>query len=246
MTLTAEQAGADLRAFVDASPSPFHAVSEITRRLSSEGFTPLHERDVWALAPGDTRYVVRDGGSVIAFRVGTAPAAEAGLRLVGTHTDSPTFKVRPRYDLTRGRYRLVGVEPYGGLLAHTWLDRELTVAGRLATRSADGGVELHAVRLPGGPPPPAVAGDPPRPRRARGPQARPRSTSSSPCGAATSRGPRCSTTSRTWRGSERATSSDTTWCWPTRSRPQPRASTARGSRPPAWTTWGPATAPRSP
>ena len=151
MTLTTEQAGADLRAFVDASPSSFHAVAEMTRRLRDGGFTELLERERWALAPGAAHYVVRDGGSVIAFRVGSAPAAEAGLRLVGTHTDSPTFKVRPRYDLTRGRYRLVGVEPYGGLLAHTWLDRELTVAGRLATRGADGGVEMHLVRLPGGP-----------------------------------------------------------------------------------------------
>ena len=151
MTLSTEQAGTDLRAFVDASPSPFHAVAEMTRRLRDGGFTELHEREHWSLAPGEAHYVVRDGGSVIAFRVGSAPAAEAGLRLVGTHTDSPTFKVRPRYDLTRGRYRLVGVEPYGGLLAHTWLDRELTVAGRLATRGADGGVELHPVRLPGGP-----------------------------------------------------------------------------------------------
>ena len=144
-------AGADLRAFVDASPSPFHAVAEMVRRLSEAGFTGLDERERWALAPGDQRWVVRDGGSLIAFRVGTSPLADAGLRLVGTHTDSPTFKVRPRHDVDRGAYRLVGVEPYGGLLAHTWLDRELTVAGRLAVRGADGGVELHPVRLPGGP-----------------------------------------------------------------------------------------------
>lgn len=151
MTLPAEQAGADLRAFVDASPSPFHAVEEMTRRLAAEGFSELDERDRWSLAPGDQRYVVRDGGSVVAFRVGSAPAADAGLRLVGTHTDSPTFKVRPRHDLTKGRYRLLGVETYGGLLAHTWLDRELTVAGRLATRADDGSVQTRLVRLPGGP-----------------------------------------------------------------------------------------------
>lgn len=151
MTLTAEQAGADLRAFVDASPSPFHAVAEMTRRLGDAGFTELDERDRWSLQPGDQRYVVRDGGSVVAFRVGTAPAADAGLRLVGTHTDSPTFKLRPRHDLRRGRYRLLGVETYGGLLAHTWLDRELTVAGRLAVRADDGSVLTRLVRLPGGP-----------------------------------------------------------------------------------------------
>ena len=146
-TLTAEQAGADLRAFVDASPTPFHAVAEMVRRLAAAGFTELAETDRWELAPGDQRYVVRDGGSLVAFRVGTAPLADAGARLVGTHTDSPTFKVRPRYDVQRAGYRLVGVEPYGGLLAHTWLDRELTVAGRLATR--DG--LLHRVVLPGAP-----------------------------------------------------------------------------------------------
>ncbi len=151
MSLTAEQAGTDLRAFVDASPSPFHAVAEMVRRLSAGGFTELTERDHWTLAPGDAHYVVRDGGSVIAFRVGSAPLPDAGIRLVGTHTDSPTFKVRPRYDVRRGAYRLVGVEPYGGLLAHTWLDRELTVAGRLAVRGPGGEVETRLVRLPGGP-----------------------------------------------------------------------------------------------
>ncbi len=147
MSLTAEQAGADLRAFVDASPSPFHAVAEMVRRLSDGGFTPLDERERWTLQPGAQHYVVRDGGSLIAFRVGSAPLPDAGVRLVGTHTDSPTFKVRPRYEVTRGRYRLVGVEPYGGLLAHTWLDRELTVAGRLVLRDGSD----HRVVLPGGP-----------------------------------------------------------------------------------------------
>jgi len=151
VSLTAEQAGADLRAFVDAAPSSFHAVDEIVRRLSGGGFTALDEKERWSLHPGDARYVVRDGGSVIAFRVGSAPLPEAGIRLVGTHTDSPTFKVRPRHEVRRGAFRLVGVEPYGGLLAHTWLDRELTVAGRLAVRGTDGGVLMHHVRLPGGP-----------------------------------------------------------------------------------------------
>ena len=149
--LSVERAGEDLRAFVDVSPSPFHVVAEIVRRLAAGGFTELSERDRWELAPGDARYVVRDGGSVVAFRVGSAPVAEAGLRLVGAHTDSPTFKVRPRSDVRRAGYRLVGVEPYGGLLAHTWLDRELTVAGRLAVRGADGDVETRLVVLPGAP-----------------------------------------------------------------------------------------------
>jgi aspartyl aminopeptidase len=137
--------GDDLRAFVDVSPTPFHAVAEMARRLSEAGFTELLELDSWAVQPGGRHWVVRDGGSLVAFRVGTAPLADAGLRMVGTHTDSPTFKVRPLHDVKRAGYRLVGVEPYGGLLAHTWMDRELTVAGRVT--SADGTTRL--VRLAG-------------------------------------------------------------------------------------------------
>ncbi len=139
--------GNDLRTFLDAAPSPHHAVAEAARRLREAGFTPLEETARWSLAPGAQHYVVRDGGSVVAFRVGTAPLADAGVRLIGTHTDSPTFRVRPHSDLTRAGYRLVGVEPYGGMLAHTWMDRDLTVAGRVVLR--DGSVQL--VRLEGSP-----------------------------------------------------------------------------------------------
>ncbi len=143
--------GDDLCRFVDLSPSPTHAVAEMVRRLTAGGFTALDERASWSLGPGDARYVVRDGGSLIAFRVGSAALAEVGARLIGAHTDSPTFKVRPRSEERRAGYRLVGVEPYGGMLAHTWLDRELTVAGRVAVRGADGEPDLRPVVLPGAP-----------------------------------------------------------------------------------------------
>ncbi|SDF48340.1 aspartyl aminopeptidase [Blastococcus fimeti] len=138
--------GDDLRAFVDASPSPSHAVAELARRLTEAGFTELAEADRWDLTSGGRHFVVRSG-SLIAFRVGTGALGDTGMRLVGAHTDSPTFKVRPHSDVRQAGYRLVGVEPYGGGLWHTWLDRELTVAGRLALRG--GGTAL--VRLPGAP-----------------------------------------------------------------------------------------------
>ncbi|MCU1669793.1 MAG: apeB [Blastococcus sp.] len=138
--------GHDLRSFVDASPSPGHAVAELARRLEAAGFTELAETDTWTPTPGAGHYVVRHG-SLIAFRVGSRPLSEAGLRIVGAHTDSPTFKVRPHSDVRQAGYRLIGVEPYGGGLWHTWLDRELTVAGRVALRG--GGTTL--VRLPGAP-----------------------------------------------------------------------------------------------
>ncbi|SOC51977.1 aspartyl aminopeptidase [Blastococcus aggregatus] len=138
--------GDDLRAFVDASPSPSHAVAELARRLTAAGFTELAEADRWELAAGGSHFVVRSG-SLIAFRVGTGALGDTGMRLVGAHTDSPTFKVRPHSDVRQAGYRLVGVEPYGGGLWHTWLDRELTVAGRVALR----GGATALVRLPGAP-----------------------------------------------------------------------------------------------
>ena len=138
--------GDDLRAFVDASPSPSHAVAELARRLTAAGFTELAETDRWEPAAGGEHFVVRRG-SLVAFRLGSRPPAEAGMRLVGAHTDSPTFKVRPHSDVSQAGYRLVGVEPYGGGLWHTWLDRELTVAGRVVLR----GGATALVRLPGAP-----------------------------------------------------------------------------------------------
>ena len=117
-------------------------------RLEAGGFTGLDERDRWEVAAGGRHFVVRDGGSFIAFIVGTQSCAEAGFRLVGAHTDSPTFRVRPQPDAVRSGLHVVGVEPYGGALTYTWLDRDLTLAGRVAV--ADGGaVRLQPVHLPG-------------------------------------------------------------------------------------------------
>lgn len=140
-------AARDLCAAIDASPSPFHAVAELLRRLEAAGFSALDERARWALEPGDARYVVRDGGSIAALRVGSVPPAEAGFRVVGAHSDSPTFRVRPNAEVSRAGYGQLAVEVYGGPLHYTWMDRDLTLAGRVVT--SDGAVEL--VHLPGAP-----------------------------------------------------------------------------------------------
>lgn len=139
---------AELLNFLDAGVSPFHAVAEMGRLLDEAGYAELDERDRWHLEAGARHYVIRDGGSIVAFSVGRQPAADAGFRLVGAHTDSPTFRVRPRPDTVRSGHRVVGVEPYGGALTHTWLDRDLGLAGRIAV-AGDNAVELHPVHLPG-------------------------------------------------------------------------------------------------
>ena len=125
---------ADLLAFIDRSPTPYHAVAEATRRLRGAGFRELGEADLWDLSPGDRRYVVRGEGSLVAFEVGHAPPVESGFRAIGAHTDSPNLRLKPLADLTGHGYRQLAVEPYGGVLLHTWLDRDLSLAGRVTLR----------------------------------------------------------------------------------------------------------------
>ena len=131
------EAVADLLAFIARSPTPYHAVAETVRRLESAGFRECRETDLWQLAPGDRRYAVRNEGSLVAFELGGAPPAEAGFRIVGAHSDSPNLRLKPRPDVEAHGYRQYGVEPYGGALLHTWLDRDLSLAGRVSVREGE-------------------------------------------------------------------------------------------------------------
>jgi len=144
MSKTADRAR-DLLSFIDAAPTPYHAVAEVTRRLSDRGFVELDEREEWSFEPGAKRFVVRAGGTVIAFVAGGIPPSHAGFVLVGAHTDSPNFRLKPFPDLSSNGYRQFGVEVYGGVLWHTWLDRDLAVAGRVTLRNGD----TRLVRLDG-------------------------------------------------------------------------------------------------
>jgi aspartyl aminopeptidase len=130
----------DLLEYIDASPTPFHAVAETVTRLEAHGYHALDEAEPWDVSPGDKVYVVRGGGSVAAFHMGSSPAHEAGFHLVGAHTDSPNLRVKPNPELKQVGYGQLGVEPYGGVLLHTWLDRDLSLAGRALL--ADGSARL--------------------------------------------------------------------------------------------------------
>jgi len=130
----------DLLQFVNRSPTPFHAVAETVARLKAQGYRRLDEAEAWKVDAGDKVYVVRGGGSVAAFHLGSAPPRETGFHLVGAHTDSPNLRVKPNPELKKAGYGQLGVEPYGGVLLHTWLDRDLSLAGRVSL--ADGGARL--------------------------------------------------------------------------------------------------------
>lgn len=144
--MTPTELARDLCTFVDASPTPYHAAREVARRLQAAGFEEIDEREAWRLEAGQRRFLVRGGGTIVAFRVGARAPAEAGFRILGAHTDSPNLRVKPNPDVSRSGYEQVGVEVYGGVLLSTWLDRDLSLAGEVTVRGA-AGLETRLVDL---------------------------------------------------------------------------------------------------
>ncbi|MGH9274532.1 MAG: M18 family aminopeptidase [Acidimicrobiales bacterium] len=123
-------------AFIDASPSPFHACAEAARQLEAAGFRPLAEVDAWPAGTGS--YYVRRGGSLVAWSTGDHHGPATGFRIIGAHTDSPNLRVKPRPDAGRVGYRQLAVEVYGGALLNSWLDRDLGLSGRVVVRGPAG------------------------------------------------------------------------------------------------------------
>ena len=144
----------ELLAFIDASPSPWHAVHTVAGQLQGAGFSALDEGERWHLTPGERYYVIRGGASIIAFVVGSKPLPACGFRLVGAHTDSPGLRVKPRALLPGDGLLRLGVEVYGGPILATFADRDLSLAGRVAVRTGSGPVlrlvhfEQALLRLP--------------------------------------------------------------------------------------------------
>jgi aspartyl aminopeptidase len=141
----------ELCAFIDASPTPFHACAEVAARLAREGFAELREEENW-LVPGKeplARAFVRRGASLIAWAAPEGAAASTPWRIAGAHTDSPNLRLRPRPDTQRAGLRQFAIEVYGGVLLNSWLDRDLALAGRLLVRGPRGPEErLFALAAP--------------------------------------------------------------------------------------------------
>ncbi len=150
---TEEQYNRGLLEFIQNSPSMFHVADNMKKRLEEAGFAQLREKDSWELSAGGAYYVARNDSSLIVFRLPAAWERSEGrpfkgYHIVAAHSDSPTFKVKPRPEtVAEGCYVRLNVENYGGMILSTWLDRPLSVAGRVAVRRADGGVDMRLVNL---------------------------------------------------------------------------------------------------
>lgn len=122
----------DLRDFIDASPSSFHAAAEAGRRLAGAGFTQLNETEPWPVH--GKFFMIRDG-AIMAWIVPEHATVTTPFNILGAHTDSPSFKLKPKPTTGRFGWLQAGVEVYGGPLINSWLDRELQFAGRLVSLS---------------------------------------------------------------------------------------------------------------
>ncbi len=145
MSLSTDELIEDLGTFVTESPSSYHAAEVAAQRLVTAGFTQLGEHQDWAdlVTPGQPgKYVVVRDGAVLAWILPEGAGATTPLRILGAHTDSPGFKLKPKPTVVKQGWIQAGMEVYGGPLLNSWLDRELRLAGRIVTR--DGATHLAA------------------------------------------------------------------------------------------------------
>ena len=135
----------ELCAFLDASPTCYHAIAQVCETLCAQGYQRLSESDIWSLAEGGKYFVTRGDSALLAFRVPTRDFR--GFMLSAAHSDSPSFKVRQSAESSAaGNCRKLNVEPYGGMIQRSWMDRPLSVAGRCLVRG-EGRIESRLVNI---------------------------------------------------------------------------------------------------
>lgn len=128
----------ELLDFIYESPTAFHAVDSIKKILDRQGFMELKEENRWKIEKGERFYMIKNHSALTAFVVGNGKVEEEGFRIIGAHTDSPTFRIKPAAEMTaENHYVKLNTETYGGPILSTWLDRPLSVAGRVAIKSDD-------------------------------------------------------------------------------------------------------------
>ena len=125
----------DLLEFIDASPLNYFAVKNASNILEENGFKKLLENERWDLKENGKYYVTRNDSALIAFTVGKD--LTKGFDIIGSHTDSPTFKVKSNPEINDKGYLKLNIEPYGGMIYYTWLDRSLSLAGKVSYKEGE-------------------------------------------------------------------------------------------------------------
>jgi len=122
--------------FIYESPSPYHVIKNVKKKLLKEGFSELVLTDKWDVETGKKYFVCQNSTSLFAFIVGNGKIEENGFKIIAAHSDAPTFKIKPSPEISvEGKYVKFNTETYGSPILNTWFDRPLSVAGRVSVRS---------------------------------------------------------------------------------------------------------------
>ncbi|MCH5274735.1 MAG: M18 family aminopeptidase [Lachnospiraceae bacterium] len=129
----------ELLHFIDESPSAFHAVANLAALAGEKGYMELQETEDWKLVRGGRYYVKRNDSTIAAFSIPDIDIVQIkGFHIAAAHSDSPTFKIKDNPEMpVEEQYVKLNTEKYGGMLPQTWLDRALSVAGRIAVKQGD-------------------------------------------------------------------------------------------------------------
>lgn len=119
----------DLLHFLDDSPTSWHAVDALKQRLAQAGYQELQESSSWKVVSGGLYYVTRNGSALCAFQMPSGKPVKA--HIIGSHTDSPSFKLKPNAEFVKEEMLMLGVEVYGSPLLSSWLNRDLGIAGKV-------------------------------------------------------------------------------------------------------------------
>jgi aspartyl aminopeptidase len=130
-----DQLALELLDFIKESPTAYHGAHAVKSMLEKDGFKEIKETEKWSLVKGGKYYVMKNESAIISFEVGQGELEEDGFRLIGAHTDSPTFKIKPAAEMkVENTYVKLNTEVYGGPILSTWFDRPLSLAGRVALK----------------------------------------------------------------------------------------------------------------
>ena len=121
--------------FIYESPTQFNAVAVSAEILEKNGFEKLNPKENWKLEVGKKYYTTKNSSALVAFKVNSDEIEKEGFRIIGSHTDSPGFRIKPNAEMEScGAYLKLNTEGYGGMILSTWLDRPLAMAGRVFLR----------------------------------------------------------------------------------------------------------------